>query len=193
MTRNIKITLLWFTVLISLAVAALGLETRADNHLGWVLLLAGVGSCLTGTFILAIAHYRQKIQAQSVDRALWLILPGVVLAALIPPLEYLYVPAILPRTILIQEAGLILVITGLLVGFRSYFLLEWWDVGDNQAMLDKHLTRHGMYRLIRFPAYVGLGLIVLGLCLGYSSLAGLIAAFLLLLPGIAWRVRLEDV
>ncbi len=45
---------------------------------------------------------------------------------------------------------------------------------------------------MRHPAYSGYLLMALGIALGYASLVGVASVLLLLLPGILYRLRLEE-
>ena len=50
----------------------------------------------------------------------------------------------------------------------------------------------GPYGFIRHPAYAGYLLITLGLAIGYSSLIGLVAILVLLLPSVLYRMNVEE-
>jgi len=54
------------------------------------------------------------------------------------------------------------------------------------------LVQAGPYRLVRHPAYLSFILMALGFSLGYSSIAGLVCVPLLLIPGLVYRIRVED-
>jgi protein-S-isoprenylcysteine O-methyltransferase Ste14 len=54
------------------------------------------------------------------------------------------------------------------------------------------LVQSGPYRLVRHPGYTGFLLMALGMAVGYSSWIALAAIPLLLLPGLAYRMRVEE-
>lgn len=191
MFKSLTLIYLSMMVVVSCATAALGLQTRDNNHLGWVLLLLGGIFCVVGLLYLSFAKYRENIEVELKDRSLWLLTPGFLVILIISPLEYLYLKSILPRTDFMQEVGLVLFGAGLLFCFRSRFFVELWDPGDDQVQTDFRLTRRGTYQTMRYLDYAGYGLIALSLCLGYSSLIGLLAILGLLLPGIVYRMRSE--
>jgi protein-S-isoprenylcysteine O-methyltransferase Ste14 len=173
----------------SLVIACLGLETCTSNPLGWVLFFAGVGFCVAGSLALAASTHPRSGQTAAPDRSLGLFAPGLLVIGLVSPLEYLYLPASLPRTVLMQEAGLVLFGAGLLICLWARCLLEWWDTGDTRDRADARLTRAGADQIMRYPGYVGLGLMGLGLGVGFASLIGLLVWGLLLLPRIFYRMR----
>ncbi|MDP2990750.1 MAG: isoprenylcysteine carboxylmethyltransferase family protein, partial [Kiritimatiellota bacterium] len=47
-------------------------------------------------------------------------------------------------------------------------------------------------RFARHPGYTGFLLMTLGVVIGYSSLIGMIAIPILLLPGLAYRMKVEE-
>ena len=59
-------------------------------------------------------------------------------------------------------------------------------------MVGQALVTGGPYRWVRHPGYSGFLLVALGMALGYSSLIGLIAIPLLLLPGLVYRIKVEE-
>ena len=191
MIRSLKLTYLSTIVVVSCAIAALGLVTRENNHLGWVLLLLAGIFCVFGLFYLSIPKHRESIKVELKNRSLWLLAPGLLVILIVPPLEYLYLKSILPRTDFMQEVGLVLFSAGLLFCFRSRIFVELWNPGDDQVQTDFRFTRRGTYQTTRYLDYAGYSLIALSLCLGYSSLIGLLAILGLLLPGIVYRMRME--
>jgi protein-S-isoprenylcysteine O-methyltransferase Ste14 len=172
-----KLALLMIIILAGIAVAWLGGITAPNNRLGWFMLVAGLSSCLVG-----LLH----------DRSLWLIFAGFLAISLIPPLEFLLLPATLPRTALMEEIGLLLLGAGLLFYLRSRYAHELWDIGGNLSNPDPSLTTAHIHQLTRFLVYMGLALLALGVSVGYSSLIGLCAILLLLLPAFIHRIALEN-
>ena len=109
-----------------------------------------------------------------------------------PPLEWMYISAILPRSIWLQTCGLVLILLGLalLIWARSH--LRGLYSGHVEIQADHRLVSSGPYRRIRHPSYAGFLLLVLGVALGYSSLIGLLAIPIFLLPGLAYRMSVEE-
>ena len=189
MTGNMKLAILMSTIIAGLIIALLGWFTVPGNRLGWFLLISGGIYCLVGPLYLAVANFRQKIKSDSGERSFWLIVPGLLVISLIPPLEYLLLPSTLPRTVLMEEAGLILLGAGLFFFLRSRYALEFWDIGGSLDHPVPSLTHAGIMQVMRYPAGIGLALLALGICIGYSSLIGLCVVLLILLPGLIYLFR----
>jgi protein-S-isoprenylcysteine O-methyltransferase Ste14 len=64
--------------------------------------------------------------------------------------------------------------------------------GHVSVKKEQELVQSGPYRIIRHPAYAGYLLMALGLALGYSSLLGFLSTLLILLPAVAYRIRVEE-
>jgi protein-S-isoprenylcysteine O-methyltransferase Ste14 len=190
MTNNVKLITILTGVVITCLAAALG--TLASNHLGWVLFFTSIGCCIVGLTCLAIARYREVLLAQVNDRSLWIIALALLVIGLVAPVEFLYLSSPLPREHLLQEAGLILFGFGVVLYFWSRSLLEFWKDGESSLDTSRPITRVEAYPVIRFPAYLGLGLSAAGLCLGYSSFIGLSVVLVILIPGIIYRIKLHD-
>jgi protein-S-isoprenylcysteine O-methyltransferase Ste14 len=163
----------------------LGLETASSNLTGWILVLIGVAFCMAGSVYLAVAPMRGTITAGRADRSLWLIGPGFLAALLAPPLEWVYLPPLLARGEPLQWAGLLLAAGGLALGL-------WVRQARHAAGDSFRLQGIGPYRFLRFPGYTALGLMTLGVDIGYSSLIGLAAGAILLAPGAAYRIQVEE-
>lgn len=189
MTTNMKRLLLFVGTSTSLVIACLGLETCVSNPLGWVLFFAGVGLCVAGSLALAASTHPRSGPTAAPDRSLWLFAAGLLVIGLVAPLEYLYLPASLPRTVLMQEAGLVLCGAGLLIRLWALYLLKWRIARDAHGWAEARLMRAGADQIMRYPGYVGLGLLGLGLGVGFASLIGLLVWGLLLLPRIFYRMR----
>lgn len=184
MDGKLKRMVIFIGALVSLIVACLGVETRNSTHIGWVVFVTGLLGCVAGLLYLGINSFRQASAAGGFDRPMWLILLGLLLIGLAPPLEYLYLEATLPRVDLLQDASLVLFVSGLPLFLWSSGMVAWWYSRPS-------LNQADLFRLLRYPGYAGLGLMALGLCIGYSSLIGLLALLLLLLPGVIYRIWIE--
>ena len=185
-----------FSILLSL----LGLETLSANKLGWFLLVFGVAYPAGGIIHYFIqrepfwksARTSEISREENGDRSFWFILPGFLAVFFAPPLEWMYMSAILPRNLWLQISGLVLVVFGmaLLVWARSH--IRGLYSGHVAIQSDHHLVQSGPYRWIRHPSYAGFLVLVLGVTLGYSSLIGLVSIPVLLLPGLAYRMNVEE-
>jgi hypothetical protein len=192
MKNHNELSLFMIAILAGIAIASLGGKTAPHNRLGWFILIAGLSSSLIGFLFLVFAQYRQRIKLATIDRSLWLIVPGFLAISLIPPLEFLLLPATLPRTALMEEIGLLLLGAGLLFYLRYRYVHELWDIGGVLVSSDPHLSTTGKRRLTCYVEYIGLALLSLGICIGYSSLIGLCAILLVLLPVLIYRITREN-
>ena len=185
---------------LAIFLALLGLETLGTNMLGWFLLVFGVAYPAGG-----IIHYfiqrepfwkstrsSEITREEKGDRSFWFILPGFLAVFFAPPLEWMYMSAVLPRNLWLQICGLVLVLLGmaLLVWARSH--IRGLYSGHVAIQSDHKLVARGPYRWIRHPGYAGFLVLVLGVALGYSSLVGLVSIPVLLLPGLAYRMSVEE-
>ena len=198
MSRIAVLFLLIAAPVLALVLATLGLETLGKNMLGWVLFLAGVAYCAG----IVIYYWIRKIEFWEIrgdalaeeqgDRSFWLILPGMLVTFFAPPLEYLYLNASLPRTWWMQLAGLLFVFLGVALRLRMRSAIRGKYSGHVKVVRGQTLVTTGPYAVIRHPGYAGFLLLSLGICIGYASLIGLAAIPLLLLPGLAYRISVEE-
>ncbi len=199
-SRPIRLFLLLGATPLALILACLGLETATSNLLGWLLALTGAGYLAGGAILLWVERRRwpprgpeeTPAREERGDRSFWLALPGFLGVFFGPPLEYLYLPSWLPRGLGMQIAGLALVGLGLLLRLWARRAIRSLYTGHIQVQAGHCLVQSGPYRYIRHPGYAGFLLAALGLALGYSSLVGLAALFALLLPGLAYRMWVEE-
>jgi protein-S-isoprenylcysteine O-methyltransferase Ste14 len=185
---------------LSICLALLGLETLRSNMLGWFLLLLGIAYPAGGVIYHFIRHEPfwksaaggQVVRQEKGDRSFWAILPGFLVVFFAPPVEWLFLPTLLPRSIEIQIAGLTLILAA--VGLRVWARLHIRGLysGHVEIQTGHRLVQSGPYRLVRHPGYSGFVLMALGLAVGYSSWIGLAAILLLLLPGLAYRMAVEE-
>lgn len=110
----------------------------------------------------------------------------------LPPLEYLFMVALLPRGLWMQITGLLLVSLGSALLIWARRVLGKFYSGHLSVIEGQSLVRHGPYRLIRHPAYAGYLLISGGLAFGFSSLVGFVAILFFLLPSVIYRIQTED-
>jgi protein-S-isoprenylcysteine O-methyltransferase Ste14 len=185
---------------LSICLALLGLETLRGNMLGWFLLVLGVAYPAGGAIYYFIrrepfwnaANSGKTALEEKGDRSFWAILPGFLVVFFSPPLEWFYLPAVLPRILWMQIAGLALILAavGLRVWARAH--IRGLYSGHVEVRANHRLIQSGPYRFVRHPGYTGFVLMALGLATGYSSWIGLAAIPLLLLPGLAYRLGIEE-
>jgi protein-S-isoprenylcysteine O-methyltransferase Ste14 len=200
MNRIAVIFLAFCVPVLAILLALLGWSTLRENPLGWFLFVTGV--VYAGGVVVVLWIRRKRFwQAQTGgettaeekgDRSFWLYLPGAMAAFFIPPLEYLYVAAILPRSAACEWGGVALILLGCALFAWARRTLGAAYSGHLTVTSRQGLVQSGPYRVVRHPAYLGYLLMSLGVCLGYSSLFGLASISLLLLPGLIYRIRTED-
>jgi protein-S-isoprenylcysteine O-methyltransferase Ste14 len=185
---------------LAICLALLGLETLGTNLLGWFLLLFGVAYPAGGViyyFIRREPFWKpvsggEAAQEEKGDRSFWLILPGFLAVFFACPLEWLYLPAVLPRNIWLQITGAALILAAVALRAWTRAHIRGLYSGHMEVHADHRLVQSGPYRFIRHPGYTGFLLMTLGVAIGYSSWIGLAAIPLLLLPGLAYRMEVEE-
>jgi protein-S-isoprenylcysteine O-methyltransferase Ste14 len=184
---------------LSLVLACLGVATLANNRTGWILFVTGI-AFLAGPIIYYV-RTRQPYwlsgsgrvsQEEKGDLSFWLILPGFLLVFYSSPLEFLYLPEMITRGIALEGAGLLLFGLGLGLFIWARRAARDQYSGHIQVSVNHILVKTGPYHYVRHPAYSGYLLMALGIAIGYSSLVGITSALLLLLPGLLYRLRLEE-
>jgi protein-S-isoprenylcysteine O-methyltransferase Ste14 len=183
----------------SICLALLGLETLRQNLLGWVFLLLGIAYPAGAVIYYFIRHepfWRSTsgtaVREEKGDRSFWVVLPGFLVAFFAPPLEWLYSPVLLPRSLGMQIVGLILIALALVLRIWARAQLRDLYSGHVEVHADHRLIQSGPYHFVRHPGYTGFLLLVLGISIGYASWIGIAAVTLLLLPGLAYRIRVEE-
>ncbi len=184
MTTREKKLLFFIGIPTAVVSACLGLETQRSNHLGWALLIAGIAFIAFGSISLAILFFSDAGQKPARGRSFWLPVLGVLLIGLVAPLEYLYAAPILDRSHLLQDLGLILFVCG--------FCFTLLMISSGRIAFTPDRLSTGITQWVWRPAFASLMLFALGLSIGYSSLVGLLVAFLLVLPGLICSMALED-
>ncbi|RPI86970.1 MAG: isoprenylcysteine carboxylmethyltransferase family protein [Chloroflexi bacterium] len=193
MNRLMKIFLIVIAPIMAVSLAYLGVKTLDTNLAGWFLLLMSVA------YILGIPLYFWKKRGEprarreeTGDRSFWLVQPGFLIAIFGAPIEYLFLPGLLPRVIWMQVIGLLML--GISVALHSWArqAIRGQFSGHLQIQPEHRLVKNGPYRYIRHPAYLGYLLMALGIAISYSSLISIGAVLVLLLPGLAYRMRVEE-
>lgn len=199
MNKLVFIFLVVIAPALAICLALLGWETVKENLMGWVLLVTGVGYPAGGAIYYFIRRepFWQRTQGQAIreekgDRSFWLILPGFLLAFFAPPLEWLYLQPALPRSIWLQGTGLLLLLGGLALRLWARSHIRGLYSGHVEIPSDARLVKTGPYHIIRHPGYLGFLLITLGIAIGYSSGIALAGILVFLLPGLAYRIHVEE-
>lgn len=192
-TLAIRIFLLAAGCVLALILSCLGLETSKNNLIGWLLTGIGIGYLFGGAIYLWTYHDNEAVvREETGDRSFWLILPGFLAIFYGPPLEYLYLPETLPRLLWMQIAGLVLIAAGLLIRIWTRIVAKGLYTGHVQVKVSHRLVLEGPYQFVRHPGYTGYMVMAIGLSIGYSSLIGLFAIAALLLPGLVYRMKVEE-
>jgi len=185
---------------LAIFLALLGLETLRDNFLGWFLLVLGIAypaGSIIYYFIRRQPFWKSaqaggRAREETGDRSFWLILPGFLVAFFASPLEWMYLPAVLPRLLWMQITGLVLILSAVALRVWTRAHLRGLYSGHVEVLAGHRLVQSGPYRFVRHPGYTGFLLMTLGVAIGYSSLIGLAAVPVLLLPGLAYRMKVEE-
>jgi protein-S-isoprenylcysteine O-methyltransferase Ste14 len=185
---------------LAFVIAWLGWATFQTNLTGVFLLLIGV-AYLVG--VVVVYWYRKErfwgpraggraLKQEERDTSFWWIVVGMIAAFFLPPIEYLLLPAVLPRLKWMEIFGLVLIFSGSALFIWARRTLGKFYSGHVSVVEGQPLVTSGPYRFIRHPAYAGYLLIAFGIALGYSSLAGSIVIPLVLLPSVIYRLSVED-
>ena len=178
---------------LGLALSLLGLQASQDNLLGWVELFIGVGYLAGGALYLSHPGWQKSARlAEQGISSFVAIAPGFLAVFFTPPIEYIYLPSVIPHKDSLEIAGLGLILAALLLRVWTRLALRGQYNGRLQIQPDHRLVTSGPYRYMRHPGYAGFVLMALGLATCFSSLGGLIVIPLLLIPGLAYRMRVEE-
>jgi hypothetical protein len=176
-----------FLILGGASAVLLGLMTGARNLAGWTLAVWGIGLLAESLGLSHHLRHPEVISGGKNMRKEYLTTAGILAVSIIPALDFLSLPALLPRTLWMQDAGLILVALGLLFLLRSKISWEYWI---RDEILDPAIRREinsGPNHANRFLEFTGVALWAMGICIGFGSLAGIVAALVLLVPGLIPR------
>jgi protein-S-isoprenylcysteine O-methyltransferase Ste14 len=191
--KIIRIFLLIFGNALALLLALLALETTPTNFLGWFLFAISIAYGAGGVIYLWRSRDEEGARrAENGNRSFWWILPGFIAIFFAPPLEFLFLRPILPHSLAMELAGLIIILLGLALRIWTRLTIGRMYSGYLRVKVGHLLVTDGPYRFVRHPGYTGFVLMALGLCIGYASLIGLIAIPALLLPGLAYRMKVEE-
>lgn len=105
---------------LAIVLAWFGLATPSTNVLGWALLLTGL---VYAVGIIVAAYVRRRdfwnahtqgrvVQQEPGDRSFWVMTVGMIAVFFLSPLEYIYLPARLPRNEWMEVGGLGLFLCG---------------------------------------------------------------------------------
>lgn len=200
MSRIAVLFLMIVAPALAICLALLGVETLRTNLLGWFLFLTGI---MYAAEIVIVGHVRKVrfwepqfsndvTREERGDRSFWLITLGMISVFYLSPLEYIYIVALLPRTVWVEGFGMVLVLLGSVLFVWARRALGVNYSGHVSVKHGQELVQHGPYHIIRHPAYMGYLLMALGIATGYSSIAGLAATLAFLLPSLFYRVKVEE-
>ncbi len=200
MNRLVVVFLIVVAPALSICLAYLGLETLRGNIMGWFLLILGIAYPAGGAVYYFIYHKPfwqssrtgDAIREESGDRSFWLILPGFLVNFFAAPLEWMTIPGWIPRLPWMQGAGIGLIILAMVIRVWARAQLRGQYSGHVEVMAGHRLVKSGPYRFVRHPGYTGFLLMTLGVAISYSSLIGLIAIPVILAPGLAYRMKVEE-
>lgn len=200
MSRIAIFFLVFITLGLAIFLALLGYMTIRSNLLSWFLLISG----LIYFFGIIIVYWVRKVQfwqprakgdmvgEERNDWSFWFIVVGMIAMFYLPPIEYIFFTAILPRNLWMQVTGLFLIFFGSILFIWARRTLGDYYSGHVSVVEGQSLVQSGPYRFIRHPAYAGYILIAFGVTVGYSSLLGFIVIPLVLLPSVIYRLSVED-
>ena len=193
MSRPARLFLLVMAPILAVLLIYLGWRSAPTNLLGWFISLFGLAFLIGGVLYLpSLIQAQTPRRAEQNDLSFWLILPGFLVVFFGAPLEYLYLPQTLPRTSALQILGLVLLAAGIALRVWMRRAIGALYSGHVQIQAGHHLVQSGPYRYVRHPGYAAFLLMLLGLAVGFSSLIGLAVIPLLFLPGIAYRIQVEE-
>jgi protein-S-isoprenylcysteine O-methyltransferase Ste14 len=200
MKKSILVFLVVVTPILAAFLAFLGLKTLRSNPTGWFLLTVGVFYCI-GLIVSLLVNRRKFWESASKeevkreernDRSFWFITIGLSAVFFVSPLEYLYFRLITVGDQWLPFLGLGLVIIGAWLFVWARRTLRHSYSGHLEVKEKQLLVQTGPYRIICHPAYASFLLMGLGLVIGCISLLGLLAYIILLLPGMIFRIKVEE-
>ncbi len=200
MNRPIFIFLVILVPVLGFGLALLGIITLSTNMMGGFLILAGLAYAV-GVIVVFwqkrdkfwTAKTGEEFSAEEKnDLSFWFILPGMITCFFLSPVEFLLIEEIIQRTKIFQITGLCLVFSGVILFLWARNHLKENYTGHLSIKTKQPLITTGPYRFIRHPGYASFILIALGVSLAYSSLIGIVAVPVLIVPGLLFRIHREE-
>ena len=192
MSRSMFVFMLIIVPFLALGLACLGLATLPTNAMGWFLLVMGLCYVVGGPLYLRKRRNEPPAQKEERnDRSFWLIQPGFIITIFGAPLDYLYLQT-LPHLAWLPWLGLALVALSIVLLVWARQAIRGQFSGHLQIQPEHRLVQDGPYHFVRHPGYLGYMLLALGIAIGYASLIAACAAFFLLLPGLIYRIQVEE-
>ncbi|MBW2971649.1 isoprenylcysteine carboxylmethyltransferase family protein [Candidatus Woesearchaeota archaeon] len=90
------------------------------------------------------------------------------------------------------SAGLVVLFAGFVLRVASQIELGRNFTYEVKTSKEQTLVTDGIHSVLRHPMYTGLFLIMIGLCICFNSLFGIIASIVLLLPLGIYRMAVEE-
>jgi protein-S-isoprenylcysteine O-methyltransferase Ste14 len=153
-------------------------------YLGWV----------AGEIFIAVATRTRGGDARSHDRGtqmvLWITIvvaltaSGFLHALLRPDMPFL--PQLLPLSLILLVAGLVVRIAAILTLGRSF-------TANVATRSTQTIVRHGLYRFVRHPSYLGMEIIFLAIGIHSRNWVSFAAAFLPPTLAVLWRIHVEEI
>jgi hypothetical protein len=185
MTIQMKLARIPIYLLLGGASAVLfGLLTGARNLSGWTLAVWGIGLLAESLGLSPHLRHPEGLSGGNNLRKEYLTAAGILAVSIIPALDFLSFPALLPRTQGLQDAGLILVALGVLSLLRSKISWECWIHDEVLEPAIRREINSGPNHANRFLEFAGVVLWAAGIGVGFGSLPGIIAVLALLVPGL---------
>jgi len=93
---------------------------------------------------------------------------------------------------LLRTLGILFSVSGLIIRFISRRQLGKSYSAHIESSPDHILVKDGIYSWLRHPAYLGLGLLFLGIPFCLGSWGGALVAGLMGLPSLVYRIKIEE-
>jgi protein-S-isoprenylcysteine O-methyltransferase Ste14 len=98
----------------------------------------------------------------------------------------------LPRVPWLRITGIALILLGVSIRYVSIRTLGRFFTAHLRVNEGRQLIKEGIYRRLRHPSYFGMIFSFIGLPLSFCSLYGLLYMVLVGIPGILFRINLEE-